>query len=102
MGGPGSGGYKTSPGDTETHSAWDIIAQDPDSGQVCLTFTMMPHSNRSNITATMDTNAPKCERSQANHEVLEIGPSTMQVLYSGDGAAYVSPKGSPPDLRTIP
>ena len=32
MGGPGSGGYKNSPGDTETHSAWDIIAQDPESG----------------------------------------------------------------------
>ncbi|KIW54885.1 hypothetical protein PV05_07216 [Exophiala xenobiotica] len=29
MGGPGSGGYKNKPGDTETHSAWDIIPQDP-------------------------------------------------------------------------
>ncbi|RMZ89467.1 hypothetical protein DV736_g3300, partial [Chaetothyriales sp. CBS 134916] len=33
MGGPGSGGYKTAPGDVETHSAWDIIAADPDSTQ---------------------------------------------------------------------
>lgn len=39
MGGPGSGGYKNSPGDTETHSAWDIILQDPESGQVCLRLT---------------------------------------------------------------
>ena len=34
MGGPGSGGYKNAPGDTETHSAWDILPQDSDSGQV--------------------------------------------------------------------
>ena len=34
MGGPGSGGYKSAPGDTETHSAWTIIAQDLESGQV--------------------------------------------------------------------
>lgn len=34
MGGPGSGGYKNKPGDTETHSAWDIIPQDPDGSQV--------------------------------------------------------------------
>jgi hypothetical protein len=34
MGGPGSGGYKTAPGDVETHSAWEIIVQDPDSSQV--------------------------------------------------------------------
>lgn len=33
MGGPGSGGYKNAPGDVETHSAWEIIAQDPDSQQ---------------------------------------------------------------------
>lgn len=38
MGGPGSGGYKTSPGDVETHSAWDIITADPESGQVSLTL----------------------------------------------------------------
>lgn len=42
MGGPGSGGFKNSPGDTETHSAWDIIAQDPDSGQVRYSKTTMP------------------------------------------------------------
>ncbi len=34
MGGPGSGGYKTAPGDVETHSAWEIIVQDPESTQV--------------------------------------------------------------------
>ncbi|OAL39034.1 hypothetical protein AYO20_01785 [Fonsecaea nubica] len=33
MGGPGSGGYKNKPGDTETHSAWDIIPQDPEGTQ---------------------------------------------------------------------
>lgn len=34
MGGPGSGGYKNSPGDTETHAAWEIVQQDPGSTQV--------------------------------------------------------------------
>ncbi|KIV97657.1 hypothetical protein PV10_01376 [Exophiala mesophila] len=34
MGGPGSGGYKNKPGDTETHSAWDIIPQDPGAPQI--------------------------------------------------------------------
>ena len=29
-----SGGYKNKPGDTETHSAWDIIPQDPEGNQV--------------------------------------------------------------------
>ncbi|EXJ90048.1 hypothetical protein A1O3_03116 [Capronia epimyces CBS 606.96] len=33
MGGPGSGGYKNKPGDTETHSAWEIIPQDPEGTQ---------------------------------------------------------------------
>lgn len=42
MGGPGSGGYKSAPGDTETHSAWTIIAQDPESGQVS-TLTRVKH-----------------------------------------------------------
>jgi len=34
MGGPGSGGYKSLPGDVETHSAWDIIPPDPKGTQV--------------------------------------------------------------------
>jgi hypothetical protein len=35
MGGPGSGGYKNAPGDTETHAAWDVVEQGDGSTQVC-------------------------------------------------------------------
>jgi hypothetical protein len=34
MGGAGSGGYKNSPGDVETHSAWDLIDPIPGTAQV--------------------------------------------------------------------
>lgn len=34
MGGAGSGGYKNSPGDVETHSAWDLIDPLPGGFQV--------------------------------------------------------------------
>ena len=45
MGGPGSGGYKNKPGDTETHSAWDIIPQDPDGTQVNVVVLDAPFQN---------------------------------------------------------
>lgn len=34
MGGPGSGGFKNAPGDTETHAAWDVIEQEDGNTQV--------------------------------------------------------------------
>lgn len=34
MGGPGSGGYKNAPGDTETHAAWEVIGQEDGNTQV--------------------------------------------------------------------
>ena len=34
MGGPGSGGFKNAPGDTETHDAWDVIEQEDGNTQV--------------------------------------------------------------------
>lgn len=34
MGGPGSGGYKLAPGDTETHSAWDVLEHEDGNMQV--------------------------------------------------------------------
>jgi len=35
MGGPGSGGFKNAPGDTETHAAWDVLEQEDGNTQVC-------------------------------------------------------------------
>jgi hypothetical protein len=34
MGGPGSGGFKNAPGDTETHAAWDVIELEDGNTQV--------------------------------------------------------------------
>jgi hypothetical protein len=34
MGGPGSGGYKNAPGDTETHAAWEVTGQEDGNTQV--------------------------------------------------------------------
>jgi hypothetical protein len=39
MGGPGSGGFKSAPGDTETHAAWDVIEQEDGNTQVRAIFT---------------------------------------------------------------
>ncbi|KAL9116214.1 MAG: hypothetical protein Q9227_000585 [Pyrenula ochraceoflavens] len=33
MGGPGSGGYKNSPGDVDVHEAWELLDMDPSSNQ---------------------------------------------------------------------
>jgi hypothetical protein len=43
MGGPGSGGYKNSPGDIDTHSAWMLIDPLPGTPQVC---RLIPHAFR--------------------------------------------------------
>lgn len=92
MGGPGSGGYKNAPGDTETHSAWDILPQDSDSGQV------------SHDTAS-PTVHPCCLAIMTVVlivNILEIGPGTMQVLCSRNGTAHVSPASSLAHMRAIP
>ncbi|KAL9618259.1 MAG: hypothetical protein Q9160_007029 [Pyrenula sp. 1 TL-2023] len=33
MGGPGSGGFKNSPGDIDVHEAWEVLDQDPNNNQ---------------------------------------------------------------------
>jgi hypothetical protein len=43
MGGPGSGGFKNAPGDTETHGAWDVIEQEDGNTQV---RAILPESRR--------------------------------------------------------
>jgi hypothetical protein len=48
MGGPGSGGFKNAPGDTETHSAWDVIEQEDGNTQV--RAAILPESRRCGLT----------------------------------------------------
>lgn len=84
MGGPGSGGYKNKPGDTETHSAWDIIPQDPDGTQVNVVIHY-PRSKKSPLTGALETR-----------------PGTMQVLWEGDGPAHLAAAGASAELPTIP
>lgn len=81
MGGPGSGGYKSAPGDTETHAAWDIIQPESDSTQVSSQFAV--------------------KRRSANI-FLEAGTSKMQVLFKRDGSAYVPSAIAPAAMSTIP
>lgn len=37
MGGPGSGGFKNSPGDVDVHDAWEVLEADPNNAQVMTT-----------------------------------------------------------------
>lgn len=85
MGGPGSGGYKNKPGDTETHSAWDIIPQDPDGTQVNVVVHYALVKKHSHLTTAVETR-----------------PGTMQVLWKGDGAAHLASAGASAELPTIP
>lgn len=69
MGGPGSGGYKNAPGDVETHSAWEIIPQDPDSGQVSSNTTKRPPSSRliKHTQKLAQVRCKYCNREMAQH-----------------------------------
>jgi hypothetical protein len=83
MGGVGSGGYKNSPGDVETHSAWNLIDPLPGTPQVQTTsrlFMLVQHSVL----------------------VTETTPSTMQVLQQGDGSAHLPSESPSAHMQSIP
>lgn len=83
MGGVGSGGYKNSPGDVETHSAWTLIEPIPGTAQVMKPIYLLAMSQHSvNIT--------------------ETAPSTMQALQQGDGSAHIPSKSSPLHMSSVP
>lgn len=60
MGGPGSGGFKNAPGDTETHSAWDVIEHEDGNTQV---GALSPKAMRRGLIE--DRNFPKYDASTA-------------------------------------
>ena len=66
MGGPGSGGYKNSPGDTETHAAWDIIQPESDSTQVSFRYPTRLYQ------LTLFRNLPRYDASIAPERWLNI------------------------------
>jgi hypothetical protein len=84
MGGAGSGGYKNSPGDVETHAAWTLIEPIAGTAQVMLSLSLS-----------------LC-MSQGSVMTIEIAPSAMQVLQQGDGSAYIPSKSPSLHLSSLP